>query len=225
MDQNGIDVFTDSFGFGGRIYSNIAVTPGLDLIPAVSFTYITTEGTVKDNFGSSVSESDNSTVVSLALNFGIRNDSGNIFFVTPTISLNEGDTAFFLSLGYVFLTSKQKINSTPFSKPKAGEFEIQRQQPSHLRTTPPTETEREIVGKITKVIGNYAVVKLNPNTQVFEGMRLDVYEPEYLFDLNIPKVCSVNVFKVTTSQAALEIIENDNNGNLQVGQLVVMLNK
>jgi len=224
LDQNGLDLFTDSFFVGGGAYSNIAVTPRLDLIPVASFTYITTEATVKDNSGNSISESDNSTGVGLGLSFGIKNDSGNIFYVTPAISLSEGNNGFSLSLGYVFVTANGKINSTQYPNRQPSSLDTQRQSPQ-LRSTPAVEKDREIVGKITKVVGNYAVVKLNSNIKVFEGMRLDVYEPEYLFDSNISKVCSVNVFKVTTAQAALEIIENDNNGNLQVGQLVVMPNK
>ena len=214
LNQSGLDLFSNSFLVGGGPYINIPVTPRLDLIPAISFTYITTEATVKDNSGNSISESDNSTGVSVGLSFGIKNNTGNIFFVTPSISLSEGNTGFSLSLGYVF----QYPNRQPSS------LEPQRQSPQ-LRNTPTVEKDREVVGKITKVIGNYAVVKLNTNIKVFEGMRLDVFEPEYLFDSNISKVCSVDVFKVTTSQAALEIIENDNNGNLQVGQLVVRPNK
>ena len=98
-------------------------------------------------------------------------------------------------------------------------------EPFEFKKSPPVTVQNQIVGEITKVIGTYAVVKINPDIQIFEGMTLDVFDTEYLFDSNISKVCSVNVFKVTASQAALKITNNYDNANLKVGQLVLIPNK
>lgn len=98
-------------------------------------------------------------------------------------------------------------------------------EPFEFKKSPPVTVQNQIVGEITKVVGTYAVVKLNPDIQIFEGMTLDVFDTEYLFDSNISKVCSVKVFKVTASQAALKITNNYDNANLKVGQLVLIPNK
>jgi hypothetical protein len=215
LEQNGLDLFSNSFSFGGSIYGTLSMTPRVNLVPIVSLSYITTEATVENNVGSSVSDSDNSIAVSFGLNVGVKDYSGNLFFVTPAVSLDDGDTAFSLSLGYVFLTRKKRIDS----RQRQGLQQLKQKEDRAYRET---AAEREILGEITKVIGNYAVVKLMSNVEILEGMMLDVYDTDYLLDSNISKACSVNVVKVIKSQVAVKMSPNCQNAILRVGQLVVM---
>lgn len=89
---------------------------------------------------------------------------------------------------------------------------------TQVRTAPGPE----IIGEIYKVIGNYGAVKRTSNVKVIEGMKLDIYASEVLFDSSVPKICTIEVFKVTDNAIAIRIVDKKTNTELKVGQLATV---
>ncbi|NIR52026.1 hypothetical protein GWO43_25745 [candidate division KSB1 bacterium] len=99
------------FPSGAGFYTLQEITNQLRLIPVIVVSYVHSIFEFNDS-GLSQNETENNVVAGLNLNFGIKDQPGNIFVLSPGIALidvgsNDVKMAFSISLAYV-LKEKQK---------------------------------------------------------------------------------------------------------------------
>jgi hypothetical protein len=79
----------------------------------------------------------------------------------------------------------------------------------------------KLVGEISIVLGNYAVVDIIVrSTKFFEGMTLNVYDGQSIVDSE--KICEVEVRKVESWKLSVKVKGDAENQLLKVGQLVAV---
>lgn len=96
-------------------------------------------------------------------------------------------------------------------------------KPVQTETPKTSSPSVEIIGEISKVLGNYGLVDLtSTKLKASEGMMLSIYDNQFLLDSTMPKICDVEIIKIKSSVLAVRVRGKYKNQMLKVGQLVVM---
>ena len=97
LDDLDWELKSKATGIGGGVYRNISQNDAMTIVGFFEFHSVTSEAELSDSFGNE--EVTDDTYNSISFGLSIRN--GN-FFATPSITRNDDDSVFGISLGLLF---------------------------------------------------------------------------------------------------------------------------
>ena len=152
FDKLNLEMDGSELSIGGSIYGNISLSPRSSLIPTVSLSYSSIEIEVRDKvFKDAVSGDDNITSFDVSIPIGIELQSKDIFYISPGVSINDDQTLFSFSLGFVFRTSKQVSPAPTTQKSRAREAGEIKRHLSREQDAIPTVQDLAKIQKVLKI--------------------------------------------------------------------------
>ena len=102
LDDLGWEATGNAISFGVQAYKAIIERETFELIPFAGLSLLNTHVEIKDSYGDSIEDDDQSSIFS----FGLGIKAGNAF-VKPSISMNDGDNNFNITFGMILPQPKR----------------------------------------------------------------------------------------------------------------------
>jgi hypothetical protein len=105
LEKTEVEMKGSAYSFGGSLYSTIPMSFSVELVPTVGITYTEAKVEFEDSFGESISADGDVTTYSFGLNLSLRLPENRKFILGPGAAVNDENTTFTFSIGFVFPTN------------------------------------------------------------------------------------------------------------------------